>query len=508
MGLPPAGRLLALACLASARLRAERSLRLRGGGVIDVLKHRAAKTLELEARRDDVGTALCGGRAAAGAFLLVQPLKHFDLDAEPRGARAYQLFFALHFYLRLAGLFGGADLFDRPRTRRARVAKFAASCAVGLASLAAARRGVGARLPNGLALGVLVARTATSIFDYAAAEVHERYRVVAAMREIMAPRHRLPDLLPEHLVDHERRAVAEAADAARAAVARQILHAASEAQHAARRTRAQKLHVQLARVAIAVATTHAGLRVASMQRVHTFVPPSPEAVALYAPAAVGAFEVGPASRPETSNRCSPPRSQVAHAVDEALYLNGYLVDRLQLRAVTWGVARLELPVRLALGLLRGLGALISGVVRVASRVLLAGEKLVFGEELFLYKLFRDHPRLRRAWRLGAAAQAAVVDAGALYRRATKLAERQTRAFLRKTHKDLWPWVVGFAGYRVQTGSLRLVDAPRYLSRKASEPVLLVSKLAARGAAAALRALAGAAGAPLRLVLRPGVGGVA
>ena len=109
MGLPPAGRLLALACLASARLRAERSLRLRGGGVIDVLKHRAAKTLELEARRDDVGTALCGGRAAAGAFLLVQPLKHFDLAAEPRGARAYQLFFALHFYLRLAGLFGGAD---------------------------------------------------------------------------------------------------------------------------------------------------------------------------------------------------------------------------------------------------------------------------------------------------------------------------------------------------------------------------------------------------------------
>ena len=97
MGLRPAGRLLALACLASARLRAERSLRLRGGGVIDVLKHRAAKTLELEARRDDVGTALCGGRAAAGAFLLVQPLKHFDLDAEPRGARAYQLFFALHF---------------------------------------------------------------------------------------------------------------------------------------------------------------------------------------------------------------------------------------------------------------------------------------------------------------------------------------------------------------------------------------------------------------------------
>ncbi|KAK7230357.1 hypothetical protein SO694_00183010 [Aureococcus anophagefferens] len=156
--------------------------------------------------------------------------------------------------------------------------------------------------------------------------------------------------------------------------------------------------------------------------------------------------------------------EVAHAVDEALYLNGYLVDRLQLRAVTWGVARLELPVRLALGLLRGLGALISGVVRVASRVLLAGEKLVFGEELFLYKLFRDHPRLRRAWRLGAAAQAAVA------------------------------------------GSLRLVDAPRYLSRKASEPVLLVSKPRAR--APRRSRFAGAAGAPLRLVLRPGVGGAA
>ena len=73
-----------------------------------------------------------------------------------------------------------------------------------------------------------------------------------------------------------------------------------------------------------------------------------------------------------------------------------------------------------------------------------------------------------------------------YSRGVKFSkESELKGFVKDTHHDLWPWVVGRAGYLVQCGELTLIGVPKYLLNMASAPVLYVTVLAAKGARALL-----------------------
>ena len=72
-----------------------------------------------------------------------------------------------------------------------------------------------------------------------------------------------------------------------------------------------------------------------------------------------------------------------------------------------------------------------------------------------------------------------------YSRGVKFSKERVKRFVKDTHHDLWPWVVGRAGYLVQCGELTLIGVPKYLLNMASAPVLYVTVLAAKGAHALL-----------------------
>ena len=249
----PEGRL-------AARAPERRLMTLRGGNaVINIVKGQAEQAIREQERRDDLRSLICLSRATVGLFFVFQPLKHMGFVKQPVGRAVMQLFFVSHFYLRLCWLVvNGRDFFGIPRSWRGKLRKRAVSSAI-LAGCIVASRHVGwARedlpiirraLPSGLALGVVVARTATSLFDYASSEIRERLHIVAAKRAIFQPEHAdvfidIHEKLNEHLQSEEERALNEAAKEARAAVERAIKRK-SALQERARKKRANKRALQV-----------------------------------------------------------------------------------------------------------------------------------------------------------------------------------------------------------------------------------------------------------------------
>ena len=102
----------------------------------------------------------------------------------PRGVAAFQIFYVSHFYLRLAvKAVVKVDFFERAKTPQTLWAKRATSASIGAACAAAVMKvPEPSKLAPGLAWGVLVARSATSIFDHATAELIERLRIGQATR--------------------------------------------------------------------------------------------------------------------------------------------------------------------------------------------------------------------------------------------------------------------------------------------------------------------------------------
>lgn len=154
-----------------------------GGSLVSKVVGVATHSLELQQRRDTALSAVCVARMSLGFFLLFQPLVLLGLRDEPVGRATAQLFFSSQFYARLAGLLvAKKDFFSTPRRLRGRLAKRGAQLACLFASFCTAQwvgYGLSAdvasplrrTLPLGLALGVVVARTATSLFDYANGQV-------------------------------------------------------------------------------------------------------------------------------------------------------------------------------------------------------------------------------------------------------------------------------------------------------------------------------------------------
>lgn len=165
-----------------------------------------AKTLFYQrARRDHRRSALCISRMLLGLWLLFQPLVYVNLASQPIGRATWQLFYASHFYLRLGWLIvARSDFFDVPRSHGGKLKKRAVSTTILGASLLAAHfvqlgwahehSPVLLRaLPSGLALGVVVARTATSLFDYVAANVRTQNMTAAATKPPLWRAHALTD---------------------------------------------------------------------------------------------------------------------------------------------------------------------------------------------------------------------------------------------------------------------------------------------------------------------------
>ena len=186
--------------------------------------------------------------------------------------------------------------------------------------------------------GVVIARTSTSVFDYVTSALSEALRLFNAKRRIfqrefadslhqqrrgLASRlTRLSKMRDEKTAwtasdvwsamrdlasddrGPEQRAIDEAATAARKAASRALV-ANSKAQEAARRAAASRLHLQLVRTVIAAFTTAVGLRCAcdgsyplAARLVPAGLPATPEVLAIYAPALVGAFEFSQGAQSE------------------------------------------------------------------------------------------------------------------------------------------------------------------------------------------------------------------
>jgi hypothetical protein len=109
-------------------------------------------------------------------------------------------------------------------------------------------------LPSGLALGVVVARTATNLFDYVTSEIRERLYIASAKRAIFQPDHAdvfidVQEKFTEAWHTEEERALNEAAKEARSAVERTIRRK-SALQEEARRQRANKRVLQVAHASL------------------------------------------------------------------------------------------------------------------------------------------------------------------------------------------------------------------------------------------------------------------
>ena len=253
--------------------------------MVNIVK-RAERAAHEQERRDDMRSTVCISRAIVGLFFVFQPLKLIHLVEQPVGRAVSQLFFVSHFYLRLGWLLltnGRQDFFGVPPTRRGKMKKRAVSSVILVGCIAASQHVGWARedlptvrraLPSGLALGVVVARTVTSLFDYVTRcvafahlpgdtservlssdphtlrrEIRERAYIVFAKRAIFKPEHAdifidVHEKLNEHLHTEETRALNEAAREARTAVERAI-RLKSVLQEEARKKRANKRGLQV-----------------------------------------------------------------------------------------------------------------------------------------------------------------------------------------------------------------------------------------------------------------------
>lgn len=465
-------------------------LRLRGGNMF----LETTKTMIYQrARRDDHRSLVCGGRGLMGIWLLTQPLKHLGYMDRPIGTATAQLFFAAHFYLRLLWLLvAQQDFFAVPKKTKGKVRKRMISSVILLGSFLAARW-VGWRhedapmlrraLPSGLALGVVIARTSTAIFDYGASGLSEALRVLNARREVFQPDYTtssstwknfrqtlLQSPRPRRasgLALEEQQALEEAADVARKAMS-QALASTSKKQEAVRRAASTSSAVQCVRTAIAITTTVIGLRCAcdgSYPLAHHFlpaeVPATPASMALYAPALVGAFEV-------------------SQAVREFSFINEYHLSNAKLYLLTKALRWFSWT----LGAVRSLGSAIG-------RLALKAERAIFGEEFVLLHAYEKVRSSSGAARAGAALKSVrsasfvawlgkslvrVLKWVQGYRKLVKWLQKQVKALLRGTQHDLWPWALALAGLQLQLGNIRLKGVPTYTLKLTAYPVVAVSKL--------------------------------
>jgi len=480
-------------------------LRLRGGNVVQLLTKQAAHQMKLQARRDIVLTSVCLGRMAIGLGLVFQPLVLMGKVQSPLGRATFQLFFSSQFYLRLVSLLAGqGDFFDTPKTVRGRIEKRGIQAGFWAASACAAHFWVGyvhedfsplrRALPLGLSLGVVVARTATSLYDYASNQVRERLRVVAAKRQLFV-QHGLAYQLREMMertelasLDPEEVALNEAADAAVMAVEKAI-GSKTSAQLAARKALGQKLDVQLVRTAIAVFTTATGLKYATDGRLpwpleglvfklagQPYPPADPSAplplpsvttLALYVPALVGAFEM-------------------SQGLTELLHLNEYYVEQVKVRGLVFALKYLVNPVlyvmRTAISgftaLTRLLGrardALKHRLRGTGPKVKLTGAKKTPTQSLKVKSLASAKPEKNIIERILSAKK--LMSLGKTYTAAVQAVQRQVQGVLQETKQDIWPWFFAAAGYQVQTGALSIRDVPGFLGRLSAAPVVAIAQL--------------------------------
>ena len=199
------------------------AIHVRGGGIFGRVARDAIEASSIQERTDAIATPLAATRTAVGAMLLFRPPGATAMFG-PRGVAAFQIFYVSHFYLRLAvKAVVKVDFFERAKTPQTLWAKRATSASIGAACAAAVMKvPEPSKLAPGLAWGVLVARSATSIFDHATAELIERLSIGQATREILSPEHRFPgeeelhDLLSLDPHHHHRKSVKDAAESAEA----------------------------------------------------------------------------------------------------------------------------------------------------------------------------------------------------------------------------------------------------------------------------------------------------
>ena len=163
------------------------AIHVRGGGIFGSVARDAIEASSIQERTDAIATPLAATRTAVGAMLLFRPPGATAMFG-PRGVAAFQIFYVSHFYLRLAvKAVVKVDFFERAKTPQTLWAKRATSASIGAACAAAVMKvPEPSKLAPGLAWGVLVARSATSIFDHATAELIERLRIGQATREILS----------------------------------------------------------------------------------------------------------------------------------------------------------------------------------------------------------------------------------------------------------------------------------------------------------------------------------
>ena len=471
---------LLLAALAGAAARLTKpkplpALTVRGGGIFGRVARDAIEASAIQERTDAIATPLAATRTAVGALLLFRP-PGATAAFGPRGVAAFQIFYVSHFYLRLAvKAVVKVDFFERAKTPQTLWAKRATSASIGAACAAAVMKvPEPSKLAPGLAWGVLVARSATSIFDHATAELIERLRIGQATREILSPEHRFPgeeelhDLLSLDPHHHHRKSVKDAAESARQAVAKTITKESIAAERA-KEAHGLSLKIQVARTLIAVAFTVGGLRtiqtgVWPLPPVWAARAPPPSVLALYAPAVVGAFEL-------------------TAGIGDLCYIHKYQIDRLALRGVAFVGRHSDLILGPAVNLVSGLQSAASDAAKTAHKIFPRRPKkkksrrsdgpstLAKTTKIILTPILY----VKRALGLGAR----------YYSRGVKFSKERVKRFVKDTHHDLWPWVVGRAGYLVQCGELTLIGVPKYLLNMASAPVLYVTVLAAKGAQALL-----------------------
>jgi len=198
---------------------------------------------------------------------------------------------------------------------------------------------------------------------------------------------------------------------------------------------------------------------------------TPDAIALYAPALVGAFEF-------------------STAWIEFFHLNSYMISRAK-------KSILSLIVSFIVGS-------VFGTVRFISDKIMRLETRVEGAIFVLWKRVLQRPsmRLRESVLRGAIPEGvpvvlpaekentpqqvakACAAAGAVqwvlrlwrwHKAALSWLQDQVKTLISETKDDFWPWVVAFAGYRLQAGELTLYQVPGYVGGTFAYPVKCIAK---------------------------------
>ena len=378
-----------------------------------------------------------------------------------------QLFHVSQFYTRLLYLLvWKVDFFDTPSTHRDRLRKRGGQLGCLLASQVLAHW-VGYRhheaasplrrsLPMGLALGVVVARTMMSLFDYISHQVNEEVRLFRAKREVFTPMHRREvskDMLAlegvlikdtrmrrfSHLARHQTPheiAVAEAAEAARQAHAKALGSRHSAAQMEARRDMSKKLYLQILRTAIASVTSF--VSISYVRTGHLPWPLGPsltwmmnhglahdeksllpelETMAVFVPALVGGFEL-------------------SHGLRDLLWVNQIYTENVKLFVIQLAVRFLD-PI---FALSRAVLTLLAKFWRLVGSGLDAIDRRLLGSDTKrrLTLFFTENSAgkmIASVWRQVGEIDLLFIRMGLAYNKATRTLQRHVQQCVKDTHYD-------------------------------------------------------------------------